>query len=203
MPYLVDRIEPIEGVLGMNRPFLYFGYGLESVPEVMDELLGRVVTVEVGVTAVKRQLCIQEIDQVPDEPAEAFGGKSPQAILAETWQRFTDVPFASYVLLETENRGDVVSGSLSELNIEDMLKLNNWNLTAQPVRNAPGSQHPFSYPGWRYLDNLVELADGRQVSTLTIYPEQQVDRVVPGTDYEPFLNDRSTTMHVIHSVASE
>lgn len=203
MPYIVERIEPREGVLGLSRPFLYFGYGLESVPEVMDEITGRSVRTEVGVTAIKQQLCIQEIDQVPDLPDEAFGGKSPRAILAETWQRYTDVPFSSYVLRETENRGDIVSGSLYELNIEDMLRMNHWDLVAQPVRTEPGSTYPFSYPGWRYLNNLVELADGRQVSTLTVYPEQEVDRVVPGTNYEPFLNDQSITMRVIQEVASE
>lgn len=196
MSEIVERIEPGHGILGMQRPFLYFGYGLESVPEVMDAIVGRSVTAEVGVTAVKQQLCIQEIDQVPDVPTEAFGGKSPQAIIAETWKRHTDVPFSSYALRETENRGDVVSGTLYELDVEDMLRLNDWDLATPPVDHK-------TFPGWRYLNRQAELADGRQAQTLTIYPEQEVDRVVPGTDYEPFLNDQATTMQVIREVTSQ
>lgn len=202
MSEIVNRIETGEGILGMQRPFVYFGYGLESVPEVMDTILGRSVTTELGVTAIKLQLCVQEIDQVPDVPADAFGGKSPQAILSETWQRFTDTPFSSYVLKETENRGDIVAGTLYELDVEDMLRLNHWDLAAQPERATSGS-HPFTYPGWRYLNRLVELADGRQVQTLTVYPEQEVDRVVPGTDYDPFLNDTAVTMQVIRETMDQ
>lgn len=195
MSNFAERIEPGSGVLGIHRPFVYFGYGLESVPEVMDAILDRSVTTELGVTAVKQQLCVQDIDQVPDVPVEAFGGKSPQAILSETWQRFTDVPFSSYVLRETENRSDVVSGTLYELDVEDMLRLNHWDLATPPVDVQ-------TFPGWRYR-NLLELADGRQVHTLTIYPEQEVDRIVPGTDYNPFLNDKAVTMQVIRETMSQ
>lgn len=200
MSEIVARIETGEGILGIHRPFVYFGYGLESVPEIMDTILGRSVTTELGVTAIKQQLCVQDIDQVPDVPAEAFGGKSPKAILAETWQRVTDTPFSSYVLRETENRGDVVAGTLYELDVEDMLRLNYWDLAAQPLQ-ASGS-HPFTYPGWRYR-NPVELADGRLVHTLTVYPQQEVDHVVIGTDYDPFLNDKSATMRVIHETMDQ
>ena len=202
MSEIVNRIETGSGILGMQRPFVYFGYGLESVPEVMDTILGRSVTAEFGVTAIKQQLCVQEIDQVPDVPAGAFGGKSPQAILSETWQRFTDSPFSSYVLKETENRGDIVAGTLYKLDVEDMLRVNHWDLTAQPVQATSGS-HSSTYPGWRYLNPLVELADGRQVQTLTVYPEQEVDRVVPGTDYDPFINDEAVTMQVVRETMDQ
>lgn len=93
MSEFVSRIDVGTGIVGMQRPFVYFGYGLESVPEVMDTILGRSVTTELGVTASKQQLCVQEIDQVPDVPstpptlkrwikmlqldASVFGGELP------------------------------------------------------------------------------------------------------------------------------
>jgi hypothetical protein len=195
MSEIVERIEPSNGVLGIQRPFLYFGYGLESVPEVIDAITGRSVTTELGVTAIKQQLCVQEIDQVPDRPDKDLGGKSPQAILSETWAKHTDVPFSSYALRETENRSDIVSGTLYQLDVEDMLKLNEWDLVVQPRHDSASGQMLF--PGWRYPDHLIELADGRKVSTLTIFPDQAVDRVVSGTDYNPYLNEREVTIKVI------
>lgn len=82
-----------------------------------------------------------------------------------------------------------------------MLRLNHWDLVAQPVRATSGS-YPFTYPGWRYR-NPVELADGRQVQTLTVYPEQEVDRLVAGTEYDPFLNDKAVTVQVIRETMNQ
>jgi hypothetical protein len=199
MTNIVDRIEVKSGMIYGERPCYYFGYGLESVPEVMDAIAGRSLTAELGVIAVKKQLHIQEIDQVPDKPVAAFGDKSPQQILSEAWQKHTDVPFSSYALRGSVNRSDLVTGTFYELGMNDALRLNKWNLATPFVRNASGQ---ISWPGWRYWDHLIELADGRQVSTLTVYSEQPVDRAAPGSGYNPFLNDQEITMRIIQESVS-
>lgn len=194
MSEIVDRIEVIDGTFLMSRPGYYFGYGLESVPEVMDSILGRSVTAELGVTAVKQQLVVQEIDQVPDKPTEQLGGKSPQQVLAEAWRQHTDVPFSSYALRPTEARSSVVGGTLYEIDLEDAHRLTRWDILLPFERGESGKT---LWPGWRVWDRAIELADGRKVETLTIDQEQAIDRVVDGIGYNPFLNDRQTTLRVI------
>ncbi len=201
MAHIVDRIEQREGgILYIHRPGLYFGYGLESDPEAMEAILEHEVVAELGVFAVNRQLGVQEVDQIPDVSAEEFGGKSPLEIVDNRWRTHTDVPFSSYVTLDSENRSDVVRGTLYEVKTEDVLRLNKFDLATPPVWIE---NEGWSFPGWRYMDRTVELADGRKAETLTIYPEQSVDRVVDGTDYDPYLNDKATTLKIIAEIMSE
>lgn len=193
MAEIVKHIEVQEGTFLFDRPAYYFGYGLESVPEVMDMLLDRSVTAELGVVAVGQQLLVQEIDQVPDLPTDQLGGKSPQDILREVWEKHTDVPFSSYVLRPTNVRSSTVIGTLYEIDMEDALRLKDWSLLLPP--EGTGSR-PF-WPGWKAWNYNVELLDGRKVETLTIDYEQAADRVVDGMDYNPFLADQQTTGRVI------
>lgn len=206
MANIVSRIEPqTEGIPLFDSPGYYFGYGLESVPEVMDAILGHEVTAEIGVIAVRKQLFVQEIDQVPDVPTVALGGKSPQQILAETWTKHSDLAFSSYVLRSTDNRSDTVSGTLYEVDIEDAEKLRKWDLALPPIDNpdpATRARQPFVSLGWRDWAP-VELTDGRKADTLTIYLDQPVDRVVQGMDYDPFLNPKDITLKVIREAMEQ
>jgi len=195
MPYIVDHIDVKDGLIYSQRPGYYFGYGLESDPEVMDTIAGHPLRAELGVVAIYKQLAIQEVDQTPDTPVEELGKKSIQQILTDTWSKYTDVPFSSYTLLDSKNRSDTVRGTLYELDMLDASKLNEWDL-ALPFYRAAGK---VVYPGWRGPAS-VELVDGRKVFTLSTYPEQTVDRVVDGQVYNPFLNNRELTMRIIQEV---
>jgi hypothetical protein len=193
MSHIVDHIEVQQGTIYMQRPGYYFGYGLESVPEVMEAIVGRTLVTELGVKAVGMQLAVQDLDQIPEVPSEELGGLSAQQIIASSWQKHTDAPFSSYTLRSSENRGDLVSGTLYEFGMEDALKVVDWDLAAPNLNDAR----------WRYWDHLLELADGRKVMTLTVGDDQPVDRIVNGEDYNPFLNDRDITMRVIQDVTSQ
>jgi hypothetical protein len=196
MSHVVDHINIESGMIYLERPGYYFGYGLESDPDAMESIVGSPLTAELGVIAVRQQLAVQEIDQVPDIAVEAFGNKSPQAIILGAWSKHTDRPFSSYTLIDGKNRSDLVKGTLYELEIDQAERLNEWDLAAPFFRNASGQ---VVYPGWRG-STTIELVDGRKVFSLATYPEQAVDRVVNGLDYNPFLNDRAITMQVIQEV---
>jgi hypothetical protein len=77
--------------------------------------------------------------------------------------------------------------------MEDALALVDWNLASPSLKDG----------AWRYWDHLVELADGRKVMTLSVGYDQAVDRIVDGTNYEPFLNDRNVTLQVIQDVTAK
>lgn len=197
MAEVVDHIEIQEGAFLLDRPGYYFGYGLESVPDVMDMLLSRSVTAELGVRALGQQLFVQEIDQVPDLPTDQLGGKSPQDIIRGVWEKHTDVPFSSYVLRPTDARSSMVDGTLYEIDGHDALRLVEWSLVLPFER--PSDRSGFFWPGWKSWDHNIELADGRVVETLTIDHEQAVDRAVDGQSYDPFLADQAVTGRVIQS----
>jgi hypothetical protein len=196
MSEFVDHIERRDGVFLMSRSGYYFGYGLEALPDVMDALLGRSVTAELGVCAIGQQLVVQEIDQIPDQPTEQLGGKSPQEIVTNVWRQYTDVPFAAYSVRPTEARSSLVTGTLYEIDAEDALRLKEWSLML-PFERLPGGG--FFWPGWKSWDHNIELVDGRNVETLTIDEQQPIDRVVDGTNYDPFLLDKEVTARVIQS----
>lgn len=188
-----SRIEVKPALIYAHRPKYYFGYGLESVPEVMEAIVGHTLVAELGVVAVERQLAVQDFDQIPNIPIEALGGKSAQEDVVEAWKKHTDAPFSSYALRRSLNRGDVVAGTLFEINMYDAEALVEWDLA------NPG----FGEGQWRYWDHLIKLADGRPAMTLTIAHDQEVDRTVNGVIYDPFLNDKDVTMHVIQDVFNE
>jgi hypothetical protein len=160
----------------------------------MDRLLDRSVTAELGVIAVGQQLLVQEIDQVPDQPTDLLGGKSPQQILSGVWQKHTAVPFSAYSMRPTDIRSSVVKGTLYEIDLDDAYRLTEWSLVLPFERPAGGG---YFWPGWKYWDHNIELADGRIVETLTIDPEQAVDRAVDGQNYDPYLADLRVTSRVI------
>lgn len=177
----------------MQRPGYYFGYGPESVPEVVEAIVGHPLKVELGVVAVRQQLAIQELDQTPKTVSQELGGLSVQQILGTSWKKHTEKPFSSYTLRPSENRGDVVNGTLYELGMEDALALVDWDFASPSLKEAV----------WHQWDHGVTLADGRQVMALTVADNQAVDRAVSGTDYDPFLNDRDVTMRVIQDFTAE
>lgn len=189
----VQHIEVKKGTIYMDRPGYYFGYGLEFDPEVMEAIVGHPLIMELGVMAVGKQLAIQELDQIPEIPSDELGGRSAQQIVANAWKKYTDKPFSSYTLRNSENRGDMVEGTLYVLGMEDALALVEWDIASPKLKDA----------AWRYWDHGVELVDGRQVMTLCVGYDQEVDRVVPGTEYDIFLNDKHATMSVIQDVFAE
>lgn len=186
----VDRIEiaTTEEVFLMTRPAYYFGYGPEIDPDIVCAIVDRDVRFETGVTAVDAALFVQDIDQIPDSPIEELGGKSPQGILADNWSKFTEQTFSAYALRAGEgNRSDLVEGTLYELSLDDAARLLAWNLA-------------HSWRTWSFNSGLnFELADGRKSETLTITPDQSVDRRVSGIGYDPYLMGQTATHKAVIS----
>lgn len=187
MTEIVSRIEVQPGTIYIDRPGYYFGYGLEAEPEVVEAILGHPVVAELGVHVVEHTLNVQDLDQVPQLQTEELGGQSAQQIIANTWGSQTEVPFSSYGLRHTGNRSDVVEGTLYELGMYDALALAHWDIAGPSLGEA----------AWRFWNHGLKLSDDRQVMTLNIGHDQQVDRVVDGLGYERFLNDKATTLAII------
>jgi len=190
----VNRIDvKRDGMVYATRPGYYFGYGLESVPEVVERIVGRHLIYEPRVRATGEQLAVQDFDQVPNNPIADLGNRSPQQVLIDSWARFTDNPFSAYTLRQSSNRGDFVEGTLYELDMDSALALNDWNMVNPDWGNN----------AWRYWDHGITLSDGRRVSTLTVGDDQEVNHVVSGIDYEPFLNDHTATLQVINQFVAD
>jgi hypothetical protein len=187
MTEILKKIDIQPGIIYMDRPGYYFGYGLEAEPEVVEAILGHAVIAELGVHVVEHALVIQDLDQIPEVPHPELGSQSAQQIIASTWQEHTDTPFSSYGIRHTDNRSDAVEGTLYKIGMDDALALAHWNIAGPPLGEA----------AWRFWNHGLELSDGRQVMTLNIGHDQAVDRTVPGLGYQRFLNDRETTLEVI------
>lgn len=180
-------IEVKTGMIYAQRPGYYFGYGMESDPEVLEALVGHQLNYELGAIATGQQLAVQEIDQLPLIPSDELGGNSVQDIIADSWARHTDTPFSGYTMRRGDNRGDLVKGTLYEVGMDDALALVDWSIALPRLEDAR----------WRYWDHLVELVDDRRTMSLTAGDDQQVDRIVDGLKYDPFLIDRDITFKVI------
>ena len=61
-------------------------------------------------------------------PVAVLGGKSVQENIARCWAKDIGVAFSSYVLRHIENRGDIVKGTLFEIDMDDAKALVEWIL---------------------------------------------------------------------------
>jgi hypothetical protein len=66
MTEILKKIDIQPGIIYMDRPGYYFGYGLEAEPEVVEAILGHAVIAELGVHVVEHALVIQDLDQIPE-----------------------------------------------------------------------------------------------------------------------------------------
>lgn len=177
MANIVRRIEQRPGIIYMERPGYYFGYGSEADPDVMDAILGRSVVAELGVKAVRLQLVLQRLQQINATPHEELGGKSAQELLRDTWGE----SFSAHVLRAGDQK-DTVWGTLYEIGMDDAEALAYWNIAGPQLGQA----------AWKYWDHGIELSDGRLATTLNITHDQEVDGDTA------FLNaSKPTTLSII------
>ncbi|HRV76192.1 MAG TPA: hypothetical protein P5247_02315, partial [Candidatus Saccharimonadales bacterium] len=128
-------------------------------------------------------------DQIPEIVSDELGGKSAQQVIAES--NFPS--FSSYGLRGSENRSDLVEGTLYEIGMYDALALAHFDIAGPQLGDA----------AWRYWYHGIELSDGRKVMTLNIGNDQPVDRVVSGEGYNPFLNGKEATLSVVQSAMDQ
>lgn len=146
----------------MEEKVLYFGYGANREPAMMEAITGNANLV--GKPAVLRgyELCVQRLDQVPD---------IPRRILDASWSP----KFTSYTI-RTGAPDDEVYGTLWELTPLERELVRNWELIDL---------------GW-YRDMQVKITteDGQEIEARTegLREGLEIDREVDGREYKSFLN---------------
>lgn len=157
----------------MENRILYFGYGANSRPEMMEAITGNKNLVGQPGVLKGFKLCIQKRDQVPNKifpnsPVQI----SPNKIIEENWGE----KFETYMIKPGEET-DEVSGTVWELTSLERELVRDWELVDF---------------GW-YKDMRVkaEMLNGQVVDVQTegLREEgQEVDREIDGKNYKPFLN---------------
>jgi hypothetical protein len=155
----------------MEKKILYFGYGANRDPKMMEWITGNKSLV--GRPGVLREysLCIQRLDQVPDTLVPSAPVPiSPRKILEGNWPQ----TFTSYII-KKDSEGEV-AGTIWELTEEERALVADWEL--------------IEFGWYKYINARAETEDGQQVSVQTegLRDVQEVDRIVDGRNYETWLN---------------
>lgn len=163
----------------MLRP--YFGYGANSDPFVMQAITGKNTLEGFPATLRGYELCIQNLNQVPDKPVSgALIPVPPRELLLKTW----DESFKTYTV--RKSYGDsAVNGWIWLLDERDQAFVDNWALK--------------DFGWYKNMDVRVETLIVRQLvvaRTEGLSPDQAIAEVVDGVKYDPILNDRETYLRV-------
>lgn len=150
---------------------LYFAYGANSHPRMMEAITGNVNLVGKPAVLSDWEIGVQRLSQIPDTASpKAPVPISPRTEIVENWGE----DFETYVIRPAQ--GKEVHGTLWELTPQERELVRDWEMVDF---------------GW-YKDAIVkvETTDGLlDVQTEVLGDGQEIDRVVEGKDYPPFLND--------------
>lgn len=161
----------------LENKILYFAYGNNREPEIMQALTGNKNLVGHEATLNGYVLGIQRLDQVPSSRLPGLP-VSPQEVVRKNW----DDSFESYVV--KKGNGEV-KGIVWELTPEERELIRDWELIDL---------------GW-YKDAKGEavLKDGRkiEIETYVLGDNQEIDRIVDGKEYNSFLSKPEDFLRVI------
>lgn len=161
----------------MGNKILYFAYGNNREPEIMQVLTGNKNLVGHEAVLKGYVLGVQMLDQVPSIRLSGFP-VSPQEVLRRHWND----SFESYVIKPGEGE---VKGMVWELTNEERELVRDWELIDL---------------GW-YKDVKGEaiLKDGGKIAVETeiLGDSQGIDRVIDGKEYNSFLNKKEDFFRVI------
>ena len=155
-----------------NKTVFYFGYGGNSLREMMVAITGNENLVGYPATLKGSVLCVQRMDQVPDSvfPTSPVA-ISPRQLLQQSWPS----SFESYTIKPASEDSEV-TGTIWELTPEEREFVRDWELIDL---------------GW-YQDLKAKAIteDGQEIDVMTegLRVGQEVDREVDGKEYEPLLN---------------
>ena len=164
----------------MGDKVLYFGYGANRQPEMMEAITGN--TNLIGRQAILKgfKLCVQRMDQVPDS---VFPGSpapiSPKKILKESWPD----NFKTY-MIKPGGEADEVMGTIWELSPLERELVRDWELV--------------DFGWYKDMKGKAGTLDGQifDVQTEGLRDGQEVDREIDEENYKPFLNPLSDFQRV-------
>lgn len=150
----------------------YFGYGANKTRRMMEAITGSKNLVGRPATLKGYGLRVQRFDQIPDVVlSTAPTPVSPRKIIKDNWPE----TFETYTI-EPDPESEV-SGTIWELTSLERELVRDWELIEF---------------GW-YKDHAAQLLtrDGKLINVQTeiLGDGQETDRIVDGTNYEPWLND--------------
>lgn len=161
----------------MGDKILYFAYGNNREPEIMQALTGNKNLVGHEATLKGYVLGIQRLDQIPKTRLLGLP-VSPYEAIKRNW----DDSFESYVIKPGEGE---VKGMVWELTPEERELIRDWELIDL---------------GW-YKDakGEADLKDGRkiEIETYALGDNQEIDRIVDGREYNSFLSKPEDFLRVI------
>jgi len=167
----------------MGNKILYFAYGNNREPEIMQALTGNKNMVGDEATLKGYVLGIQRLDQVPRTRLPGLP-ISPYEAIKRHWSD----SFESYVIKKGEGE---VKGMVWELTPEERELVRDWELIDL---------------GW-YKDAKGEaiLANGKKVEieTYALGDNQEIDKVVDGREYNSFLSEPENFLRVIEIARRE
>ncbi|MFZ1549511.1 MAG: hypothetical protein WBO56_03665 [Microgenomates group bacterium] len=159
----------------------YFGYGANKTAEMMSAITGKPIEQLKGVPVVLKgyELGVQRFDQIPD--TMMVGSMLPvpvKEIIGGAWS--DPESFETYVIRPGE--GEVL-GTMWDLTERDRALVRDWELVGD----------------W-YKEQMVTVTDeeGQEVEIQTeiLGYGQDLDRIVDGMDYPPFLRELSEFQRV-------
>jgi len=167
----------------MGNKILYFAYGNNREPEIMQALTGNKDLVGHEATLKGYVLGVQRLDQVPKTRLPGLP-ISPYEVIKRNW----DDSFESYVIKPGEGE---VKGRVWELTPEERELIRDWELIDL---------------GW-YNDAKVEAAleNGKKVEieTYVLGDNQEIDRIVDGREYNSFLGKPEDFLRAIEIARRE
>ena len=172
----------------MEKKILYFGYGANRDPKMMEWITGNKTLVGRPGVLKGYTLCVQKLSQVPDSvfPTAPAPFSARANIIAGGWTQ----TFTSYNIKE-DPKGEVY-GTIWELSPQDRELVRDWELIDF---------------GWYkdIKDITAETEDGQRVKIETegLREGQEVDREVNGKYYPPFLNNLEDFLRVAEQSRGE
>lgn len=155
----------------MEKKILYFGYGANRDPKMMEWITGNKNLVGTQGVLKGYRLCVQRLDQVPDSVfSTAPVNVSPKEILEESWKE----DFETYIIKPDAN--SEVAGTIWELSSQDRELVREWEL--------------IDFGWYKDMKGKAVTKDGKEMDVQTegLREGQGIDKEVHGKDYPPFLN---------------
>ena len=157
----------------MAKNVLYFGYWANSRLEMMAAITGNDNLKGIPATLPSYELCVQRLDQIPDT---IFPGApieiSPRRIIASEWLE----TFRSYTIRQSTSGDKAVAGMIWELTPLERDLVCDWEL--------------IDFGWYQDIEAVAVTEYGEDILVVTegLRPGQEIDKVVDGLTYPPFLN---------------
>jgi hypothetical protein len=181
---------------------LYFGYGLEADPDIMEIITGEgpVVVLEPEIVAMQgMNLAIQRLSQVP-ESGSLHPQLNPREILRQNWAHAGEGDNTGFYTMVPANEHELVMGTLYAQiqHLPALDRLAKWDMNGDwRTRQAGSLAVKKSRDG-----DLVPLVIP-DVLTFTTMPNQKFDRRVNGEDYDLYLHGREAALQAARQFAAQ